>query len=181
MLNDRQDFFEQGVNTLQKLTHQYHMHEIYAAAAPIYKRMKKNPPTDSELCGCVNDITGNGILTEMVHIAKQLKYFQQQTRMARRLSEHAICARCLGYESYSRTYICRRKRDAEYNERAKITQLEKEYLANPTRQTAMSLMRANPWKGNTLVRSAMLIYFQTILTKNIPRWVPSSGSLTKQC
>ena len=80
MLNDRQDFYQQGVNTLEKLTHQYHMHEIYAAAAPIYKRMKKNPPTDSELCGCVNDITGNGILTEMVAIAKKLKYFQQQTR-----------------------------------------------------------------------------------------------------
>merc|ERR1711962_723315 len=83
MLNDRQDFFEQGLNTLEKLSHQYHMHEIYAAAAPIYKKMKENPPTDSELCGCVNDITGNGILTEMVNIAKKLKYFQQQARMAR--------------------------------------------------------------------------------------------------
>ena len=79
MLNDRQDFYQQGVNTLEKLTHHYHMHEIYAAAAPIYKRMKKNPPTDSELCACVNDITGNGILTEMVAIAKKLKYFQLTT------------------------------------------------------------------------------------------------------
>merc|ERR1711971_278843 len=46
MLNDRPDFFEQGLNTLEKLTHQYHMHEIYAAAAPIYNKMKENPPTD---------------------------------------------------------------------------------------------------------------------------------------
>merc|ERR1711971_874656 len=41
MLNDRPDFFEQGVNTLEKLTHQYHMHEIYAAAAPIYNKKRK--------------------------------------------------------------------------------------------------------------------------------------------
>jgi len=80
MLNDRPDFFEQGLNTLEKLTHQYHMHEIYAAAAPIYNKMKENPPTDQDLCGCVNDITGNGILIEMANIARQLKYFQSKRR-----------------------------------------------------------------------------------------------------
>merc|ERR1712012_156213 len=78
MRNDRPDFFEQGLNTLEKLTHQYHMHEIYAAAAPIYKKMKENPPTDPELCGCVNDITGKRILGEMANIARQLKYFQSR-------------------------------------------------------------------------------------------------------
>jgi len=80
MLNDRPDFFEQGLNTLEKLTHQYHMHEIYAAAAPIYNAMKENPPSDPELCACVNDITGNGILIEMANIARQLKYFQSKRR-----------------------------------------------------------------------------------------------------
>jgi len=75
MLNDRPDFFGQGLNTLEKLTHQYHMHEIYAAAAPIYRKMKENPPSDPELCGCVNDVTGNGILIEMANIARQLRYF----------------------------------------------------------------------------------------------------------
>ena len=76
MTNDRPDFFQQGVNTLEKLTHQYHMHEIYAAAAPIYKNLKEQPPSDAELCSCVNDILGNGILVEMANIARQLKYFQ---------------------------------------------------------------------------------------------------------
>ena len=156
MLNDRQDFYQQGVNTLEKLTHQYHMHEIYAAAAPIYKRMKKNPPADSELCGCVNDITGNGILTEMVAIAKKLKYFQQQTRMARRLSDAVIAPSCsLRYSlRYTLRYGCvRRKRDAEDDEGTKIAELEEEYLANPTPETAMSLLSAKPWRGGTLVRS----------------------------
>ena len=51
------------------------MHEIYAAASPIYRQMKANPPNDPELCPCVNDITANGILTELVNIASILKYF----------------------------------------------------------------------------------------------------------
>merc|ERR1711973_610511 len=115
MRNDRPDFFEQGLNTLEKLTHQYHMHEIYAAAAPIYKKMKENPPTDPELCGCVNDITGNGILTELVNIAKKLKYFQQQTRMARNLN---VASNCDQQHFHGRSYetsrnYCRHKRNAE--------------------------------------------------------------------
>merc|ERR1719186_1733117 len=78
MLHDKPDFYQQSVNTLEKLTHQYHMHEIYTAAAPIYKKMKEDPPTDQELCPCVNDVTSNGILTELVNIAKLLKYFGRQ-------------------------------------------------------------------------------------------------------
>eukprot|EP00092_Neocalanus_flemingeri_P033228 GFUD01036134.1.p1 GENE.GFUD01036134.1~~GFUD01036134.1.p1 ORF type:complete len:246 (+),score=51.14 GFUD01036134.1:93-830(+) len=80
MLHDKPDFYQQGLNTLEKISHQYHMHEIYAAAAPIYKKMKEDPPTDPDLCPCVNDVTANGILTEMVHIAKSLKYLARQPR-----------------------------------------------------------------------------------------------------
>ena len=47
--------------------------KIYATAAPIYKKMKENPPSDPELCGCVNNIMGKGILVEMANIARQLK------------------------------------------------------------------------------------------------------------
>jgi len=80
MLHDRPNFFQQGVNTLEKIAHQYHMHEIYTAAVPIYKKLKETPPSDPELCPCVNDVTANGVLTEMVNIAKQLKYYARQPR-----------------------------------------------------------------------------------------------------
>ena len=53
------------------------MPEIYTAAGPIYQNLKADPPGDSELCPCVNDITANGILTEIVNIASILKYFGQ--------------------------------------------------------------------------------------------------------
>merc|ERR1712156_683422 len=78
MLNDHPDFFHQGLNTLEKVAHQYHMHEIFSAAAPIYNKMKETPPTDQDLCGCVNDIVGNGILVAMATIAKELKYYQSK-------------------------------------------------------------------------------------------------------
>ena len=80
MLHDRPDFGTHGMNTLEKVTHQYHMHEIYAATAPIYQKIKGSPPGDPELCPCVNDITGNGILTELVNIANQLKYFSSKRK-----------------------------------------------------------------------------------------------------
>ena len=71
----RPDLMTQGVNTLEKVAHQYHMHELYTRAAPIYQRMKLSPPEDPELCPCVNDVTGNGVLIELLNHAKMHKFF----------------------------------------------------------------------------------------------------------
>jgi len=181
MLNDRPDFFEQGLNTLEKLTHQYHMHEIYAAASPIYNKMKENPPSDPELCGCVNDITGNGILIEMANIARQLKYFQSE-RMPRArwlykekyggikrkynvaresLSEPLRPSQAL---SEPLTASQRKKRSAD---EAAISDLEEEYFANPTVETADRLLDARPWKGNSLVGPAQWVSYQAMLTSSM--------------
>ena len=76
--------------------------------------------------------------------------------MARRLSDAVIAPSCsLRYSlRYTLRYGCgRRKRDAEDDEGTKIAELEEEYLANPTPETAMSLLSAKPWRGDTLVRS----------------------------
>merc|ERR1712071_750058 len=98
MLHDKPDFATQGLNTLEKLTHQYHMQEIYAAAAPIYNKLKESPPDDPELCPCVNDITSNGILKELVNIAQQLKYFNSKRKPRARQS---LCqAPSRAYRSY---------------------------------------------------------------------------------
>ena len=147
MLDDRPDSSGQGWNTLEKLTHIYHMHEIYAAAAPIYNEMKDNPPLDPELCACVNDIKGNGILGELEKIATmptkffQISYGKGLTRAG---------------------YYGRRRRaadEAEYDWAKiwrKVSDLEEEYLANPTRETADRLLEARPWKPNTLVRRYLI-------------------------
>ena len=148
MLNDRPDSSQEGWNTLEKLTHIYHMHEIYAAAAPIYNRMKENPPLDPEMCVCVNDIKGNGILDELEKIGKQpAMYFR--IRIGNGLTR--------AYGFYGR-----RKRaadEAKYDWakiRRKVSDLEEEYLANPTKETAGRLLEARPWKLNTLVRRYLI-------------------------
>jgi len=168
MLNDHPDFFQQGVNTLEKLTHQYHMHEIYAAAAPIYNAMKENPPSDPELCACVNDITGNGILIEMANIAKQLKYFGSK-RTPRSRAPQGGCPISLKYNIYL-NYCGRKKREAENAgfDEAKIAELEEEYLANPNHDTAFSVLKARPWKSNTLVGPEQWVSYQAMLTTSMP-------------
>ena len=160
-----------GVNTLEKVTHQYHMHEIYAAAAPIYRKLKDDPPTDPELCPCVNDVTGNGILVEMVNIAKQLKYFARQPR---RGCPHG------GSRSYSRTYSrsyrgCRPsrpgrrwdryrgKRDVT-NQTELIEQVEEQYLEDSSKENAWKLMGLKPWKANTFTGPEQWVSYEAMLT-----------------
>ena len=55
MRHDRPDFFIDGPNTLEKIAHQYHMHELYVKAAPIYRQLKEAPPKDTNFCRCIND------------------------------------------------------------------------------------------------------------------------------
>merc|ERR1719334_721288 len=59
------------------------MHEIYIKASKIYKDFTENPPKDERFCTCVNDVTANGILMEVVNIAKQLKYRGNRPRQGR--------------------------------------------------------------------------------------------------
>merc|ERR1712210_254905 len=151
--------------------HSYHMHEIYAAAAPIYNAMKENPPSDPELCACVNDITGNGILIEMANIAKQLKYFASKRRPRAMAEDFKYNCDKQQFAPQSDGYAsCRRKkRDAENTEsdEAEIADLEQEYLANPTHEAANSLLHASPWKSNTLVGPEQWISYQAMLTTSM--------------
>ena len=57
----------------------------------------------------------------------------------------------------------------------------KEYLTNPTHETAFSLLDARPWKTNTLVSiSSNNFSILTILTSH-SRWALSNGSPTRRC
>merc|ERR1712080_32623 len=152
-----------GVNTLEKITHQYHMHEIYKAAAPIYNKIKENPPHDGKLCGCVNDITGNGILTQMTNIANQLKYFGSPKKAA------SACFISFRYRIYLRyrLYFCRSEKSTRNNlnnTENQIAELEEAYLKNPTRENAKRLLNVRPWKVNTLVGPDQWVSYQAILT-----------------
>ena len=56
---------------MEKITHQYHMHEIYERASVIYNELVENPPKNvNGFCGCATDLTDNGIMSEVVNIAR---------------------------------------------------------------------------------------------------------------
>ena len=157
MLNDRQDFFEQGVNTLEKLTHQYHMHEIYELATVIYQDLKSDPPTDPDFCPCVNDVTANGILEDLARFAKKLKYFSRQPRQ-RTTNKWTQMS-----ESWGRKEL--QKREAEEDVESLIAEREQEYLDNSNTETALNLLKVSPWVPGTLTgpdqwisRSASVTY-----------------------
>ena len=61
-------------NTLEKVAHQYHMHEIYMRAAEMYQEMEKDSTLDRTFCSCANDIVANGVLAELAGVAKTFKY-----------------------------------------------------------------------------------------------------------
>jgi len=98
MLNDHPYQYETGTNPLEKLSHQYHMHEIYSRASIMYNELVKNPPKNKQLCACANDVTANGILEEVVNIAKQLKYRGSRSRQGRRKKDK--CKNTETYETY---------------------------------------------------------------------------------
>ena len=132
----------QNMNTLEKVSHQYLMQEVYAAAAPIYQRIKETPPTDPELCPCVKDITGNGILTELVNIVHQRKRSgsirypgsNDKTVNTKTGSEEALSA------------------------------AEQEYLADSSQENAMRLLELRPWTPNTLTGPEQWVSFEAMLT-----------------
>jgi hypothetical protein len=162
MLNDKPYFLEQGVNTLEKIVHQFHMHEIYEQASVIYQELKSDPPVDPDFCPCVNDVTANGILEDLARFAKKLKYFSRQPRGTRTTNRWQ-----------SETWGSKQrlqKREAEdvnneENGESLIAQREQEYLDNSNTETALNLLKVSPWVPGTLTgpdqwisRSASVTY-----------------------
>jgi len=82
------------------ITHQYHIHEIYEKAAVIYNKLVENPPNDvNGICACANDLTENGVMTEVVNNARQLKDIAGQSRSRRQADTRDTCRRCRDYRS----------------------------------------------------------------------------------
>jgi len=137
MRNDAHDFYVQGVNTLEKLTHQMHMQEIYAAASPIYRSLKENPPSDVELCPCVNDVTANGVLNELTVYAQKLKYYSVD------------------------------QRPPSYPPPEMISLYESEYLDHPSHDNAKKLVDLHPWLSNTLVGPEQWMSYEAMMTASM--------------
>merc|ERR1719516_712381 len=146
MLNDQPYLYQNRANTLEKITHQYHMQEIYQRAGKIYQKLAENPPEKvTDICKCANDLTDNGILTEVVNIARQLKHFGGKSRGGRGCNwydsydSYSSCGCSCGREVLKREFQRRSVNEDPEN----IEELKKTYLANSNKNTASKIILSN--------------------------------------
>jgi len=59
---------------LEKLSHVYHMSEIWAFAGKKYKKVARRLDFDSDICDCVRDVDSNGLYKYLQLTAFQIRY-----------------------------------------------------------------------------------------------------------
>ena len=118
---------------MEKITHQFHLHEIYERASVIYNELVENPPKNvNGFCGCATDLTDNGIMSEVVNIARQLKHFGGKSRTGR--ARQPSCTIYIQfYVQIYRFPSQKGKRPVDDDEEEVTTALMDNYLANSTK------------------------------------------------
>jgi len=102
LLNENQNWDLKNADTLEKLVHALHMHEMWTETSKLYKQILENPPA-SNICPCLADVENNGIYyylrnNAMLIREPELGFNEENKRMPR--------------GGRSRSY-CRRRRSAE--------------------------------------------------------------------
>merc|ERR1712243_507333 len=64
LLNENQNWDLKNADTLEKLVHALHMHEMWTETSRLYKQILDNPPA-SNICPCLVDVENNGIYFHM--------------------------------------------------------------------------------------------------------------------
>jgi len=148
MLNDHPYIFTEGTTAIEKATHQYHMHEIYAKAAKIYEDLIKVPPKGNRFCSCVNDVEANGILSQIYKIADILKNGK--------MHEHPL-------------YVWGgRKRSTDEFEL--LRKLKENFKLQPNQHNADKLLEVNPWTpGSFTGESDQWLVYSAMLMASLPK------------
>ena len=61
VLNEDRDWDLHNADTLDKLLHALHMHEMWSETSRLYQNLLANPPANPNLCSCLGDVENNGI------------------------------------------------------------------------------------------------------------------------
>merc|ERR1719341_359646 len=73
VLNEDRDWDLHNADTLDKLLHALHMHEMWTETSRLYQNLLANPPTNSNICPCLVDVENNGIYFHLRHIAMLIR------------------------------------------------------------------------------------------------------------
>ena len=61
VLNEDRDWDLHNAETLDKLLHALHMHEMWSQTSRLYNLLLENPPVNPSICPCLADVENNGI------------------------------------------------------------------------------------------------------------------------
>jgi len=73
VLNEDRDWDLHNADTLDKLLHALHMHEMWTETSRVYQNLLANPPTNPNICPCLVDVENNGIYFHLRHIAMLIR------------------------------------------------------------------------------------------------------------
>jgi len=73
VLNEDRDWDLHNADTLDKLLHALHMHEMWTETSRLYQNLLANPPTNPNICPCLVDVENNGIYFNLRHIAMLIR------------------------------------------------------------------------------------------------------------
>jgi len=88
VLNENRDWDMHNADTLDKLLHALHMHEMWADTSRVYKQILASPPATTDICPCLADVENNGIYFHLRRIAllirePELGYNTENKRLPR--------------------------------------------------------------------------------------------------
>jgi len=88
VLNEDRDWDMHNADTLEKLLHALHMHEMWADTSRVYKQILASPPATTDICPCLADVENNGIYFHLRRIAllirePELGYNTENKRLPR--------------------------------------------------------------------------------------------------
>ena len=61
VLKEDRDWDLHNADTLDKLLHALHMHEMWSQTSRLYHQILENPPAIPSICPCLADVENNGI------------------------------------------------------------------------------------------------------------------------
>ena len=170
------------------MSHQYHMQEIYREAALIYRQMVEDSSLDKQFCSCANDILDNGVMSQLVEVAKRFKYGSAEGKAldwsikldydsVQVISNNAVSREkrstaegkakdwsvTFEYDSVTNSVTTAQK----YTDRD-IARLKLEYLENSNKRTAAALLATGGWQPNTVTGPDQWITYSAMLTHSLP-------------
>jgi len=96
VLNEDRDWDLHNADTLEKLLHALHMHEMWTESSRVYHNLLANPPTDPNFCPCLVDVENNGIYFNLRKIAMlirepELAFNTENKRIPRGGRQYSYC------------------------------------------------------------------------------------------